>query len=138
MMLTKTYDDLTQVHYTYDGFGRLESSRDANGWYATYEYDALGQLRTNRFYTATNGTLDREFVYTYDNSGRMESYDDGVSAGTVVYNDTENKQTVTVDYGSGIAMTSVYSYDRQTRQMTRVNGGTDQIDVVERYRIKTV
>jgi len=119
----KTYDDDTQVHYSYDDAGRIETKTDANGWHTKYAYDAIGNLLTNNFHSTSNAPASRTVTYTYDPLGRIESYDDEVTSGTIVYDDANFSQTLTVAYTNGHSMVTEMVYDPVAREMTKVYGG---------------
>ncbi len=60
------------VNYLYDSVGRLSRKNNGNGTYATYEYDASGQILhlVNR---APDNAVQSRFDYTYDSLGRRTS-----------------------------------------------------------------
>jgi len=124
---TKTYDDNTQVHYIYDDAGRIQTKTDANGWHTKYAYDAVGNLLTNSFHATSNAAPQRTVVYAYDDLGRIKSYDDEVTEGTIVYDDANFSQTLTVTYTNGSSMTTEMVYDPVAREITKIYGGTTNV-----------
>jgi YD repeat-containing protein len=64
--------DQLVVGYTYDLTGRLSRKDLGNGTFATYEYDAAGQL-LHLVNHAPDGSSNSRFDYTYDDAGRRTS-----------------------------------------------------------------
>ena len=107
-LIRKTYADGSEVSYEYDGVGRLTRRVDAKRQMTLYAYNVLGQLVTNNYYAGTNAAEpDKSVIYSYDGSGRMISYNDGVTAGTYTYDDSNRTVSVSVNYGN---FSRLYTY----------------------------
>ena len=61
-----TYEDNTSVSYEYDSQGRITAEKRNGTLYASYTYDALGQLTS-----ADYPTLHVRYNYVYDNAGNL-------------------------------------------------------------------
>ena len=60
------------VTYSYDADNRLSRKDMGNGTYTTYVYDADGNV-TSLINHAPDGTINSEFLYTYDSRGLVSS-----------------------------------------------------------------
>ncbi|MCA9303182.1 MAG: hypothetical protein KC996_03575 [Phycisphaerales bacterium] len=88
-----TYSDAATGQEPDSGYGKLRCHQDFEGIVAYYSYDALGRVETRAFYSgftgdlgafdpATDGTLEREYIYTYDEYGRVVELDRGDGSST--------------------------------------------------------
>jgi RHS repeat-associated protein len=132
----------TIVTYTYNTADQLILADMGNGTYTTYSYTPIGEVASLINY-APNGTVNSEFIYTYDNLGRVatETTLDGTT--TYGYNlDSEltnvtlpNSQTITYAYDAMGNRTTVSqngvptNYSTNTlNQYTAVGGATGSYD----------
>lgn len=114
----------------YDAAGRLTDSYDANDNRTHYVYDQLGRtIAVTRVVGALDGvgntqTDDVTTMYAYDVAGRVTDVTNpdpdaaGARVSTVVhyeYDLLDNMTSVTVAYGTSLAATTVYTYDRLGR-----------------------
>ncbi len=114
------------VTYTYDADGRLSKKVNGNGTYTTYTNDADGNILDLVNY-ATDGTVNSQFLYTYNSVGleATEATLDGTWAYT--YN-ADGELTLAVFASTNPSIPSqdlAYNYDAAgNRTSTVVNGVT--------------
>jgi RHS repeat-associated protein len=103
--------------YTYDLLDRLTNASDGNGWYAAYQYDALGRLMKQASNLAPAG-----ITFQYDLSGWVkQTWHDGFA---IVYDyDAAGLMTQIREDAGGFVLAS-FGYDDLGRRtsLTRGNG----------------
>ena len=115
------------VTNTYDLLGRLTNASDANGWYSSFTYDALGRVRVAGSNVGTN-------TLAYDVAGQLTSmqWADGFYV-TYEYDPTGNATAVKENGGTTLA---TFGYDALGRRTgTSLGNGTSSAyayDVVSR------
>jgi len=97
-----------QTTSRYDAAGRLREREDANRITTILTYDAAGRVRQTRAVNAVGGQL-RQVDFTYDVTGHLASYDDGVTSATYQYDGLGRKRAETVNY-PGFSKTFEYRY----------------------------
>ena len=123
---TYTYNarlQLTQVVYpggkslsfTYDAAGRRTSWTDETGYKVQYQYDAIGRLTK-----VLDGSGALLSAYTYDNSGRVTRLDHGNGTYTVNTYTATGKLESELNHAPDGSINSqfIYTYDLQGRMVT--------------------
>jgi YD repeat-containing protein len=136
-IISKTYDDGTNVQFTYDSRGNLTSATDAsgtttqtydandrltqitypNGRSVSYSYDSVG--RRSQMVTHDGFTVN----YTYDVLGRLASLTNGNNETIVAYTYDDVGRLSREDNGNGTYTT--YSYDLAGQLLSVVNYAPD-------------
>ena len=120
----RTYDDNPNTNvaevdasYSYNNLGQLTRAGDQNGWYAAYEYDALGRV-TRQYSNVSSNALQ------YDAAGRMtrQTWADGFFV-TYGY-DTLGEMTGIWENGTSILVSIGYDDLGRRTNLNRVNGTT--------------
>jgi len=144
MLITKIYDDDTQIRYTYDVAGRLKTRTWARGELTTYHYDALGQLitvdyadvdtpdvtqsydRLGRMTSITDGSGTRSYSYDPTHLGLIqEEYTAGLHAGRKLereYDALERPEQVTLLQGTNTLHQVAYGYEAGSSRLHTVQG----------------
>jgi RHS repeat-associated protein len=86
--------------YAYDQLSRLIRQEDPKGQVALYCYDDAGRLDRIQTYASTEQVTPLKTVFfAYDRVGNLRGYDDGVTSGEYLYDDSYRKTLETVNYG---------------------------------------
>ncbi|OGV43507.1 MAG: hypothetical protein A2X46_13055 [Lentisphaerae bacterium GWF2_57_35] len=116
-LVRKTYADESSLRYEYDAAGQLVRRVDAGGRMTCYAYDALGRLATNEYYLSTNALSAQKSVrYSYDDYGRLSTYEDDATQGAYLYDDSNRTLRVEVNYGP-FTQAYEYRYDAYGRKI---------------------
>jgi large repetitive protein len=129
---------LTQ--YEYNEEEKLISIIRPSGKKVGYGYDDDGKLAFTRLYAAGDHQQPvRTTSFSYDPRGLLESYDDGITSGTLTYDDYGNKLTEVIDYGS-FNLSHTYTYNSRGLKKTyrSPDGVTYQYDYDSADRISSV
>jgi RHS repeat-associated protein len=107
-----------QTVYAYDAAGNLTEKTDAKNQKTAYAYDAAGRLVHIEYFTATDHTTPQKTVaFTYDASGNLTGYDDGVTSAAYGYDAASRKIAETVDFGP-FSKTNAYTYYPNNRKQS--------------------
>ena len=99
-----------ETSYAYDAAGNLTEKIDAKNQKTVYKYDAAGRLTEIRYFATADDTVPVKTVtFTYDRTGTLTGYDDGITAASYSYDDLNRKIGETVNYGP-FALTNGYTY----------------------------
>lgn len=112
---TNTYDRLGRLvriedplghitQYFYNGNDNLDYKIDANGDTIDYDYNDYNELKVITY-------PDHTVRFSYDNTGNLTSYNDGIISTSYTYDALNRKEDVTVTYPFGDRAIS-YTYDR--------------------------
>ncbi|MEA2236958.1 MAG: hypothetical protein QOC81_1682 [Thermoanaerobaculia bacterium] len=128
-MSKATYSDGTVENYSYDAFGRLSGTSNAQAALA-YDYDALNRVTSVRNITyGSNATVS----YAYDAAGNRSSMT--TVAGTVQYAyDAKNRMTQISDPVFGVFRFTYDPMDRRT-QLRYANGTVTSYAYDNGYRM---
>lgn len=86
--------------YSYNSLGVLSQVDTAEGDIWKYVYDAAGQVEKTQVFNSDNTSEPAsEITYTYNKLGLLESYDDGKTKRTFIYNSIGQLTDVTVNFG---------------------------------------
>ncbi|BCM19203.1 tRNA nuclease WapA [Mesorhizobium sp. J8] len=96
-------NNATAATYTYDGFDRVRTFTDSEGWTATYDYDAADRLTK---VTYPDGTVD---LYTYDKLD-LVAYKDRLGRTWSYTYDANRRRTKATD---PLGAQTLFGYDRQ-------------------------
>jgi RHS repeat-associated protein len=95
--------------YSYDSLGNLVQKTDAKNQRTQYIYNKISQLEKISYYTGKDATPVKSVTFTYDKTGHLTSYDDGITMGTYNYDTLGRKVSETINFGS-FKKTNTYSY----------------------------
>jgi RHS repeat-associated protein len=94
--------------YSYDAAGNLIEKIDPKNQRSEYIYDDTRHLTMVRCYGATDhATPVKTVTFTYDKSGKLESYIDGTTSASYSYDGAGRKNSETINYGP---FSKIYSY----------------------------
>ncbi len=131
-------NNATAATYTYDGFARVRTYTDSEGWAVTYDYDAADRITkitypdgTSQRYTYQRLDLvsyqDREgrlWRYQYDANRRLAAVSDPMRQSTKLgYDPAGNLVSLTDPKGNMTAWT----YDVQDRQIAKTYADNSQV-----------
>ncbi len=107
-----------QINYTYDKAGNLASTTDADGHKTVYIYDGSNRLVQSKIYAAASDAQPAKTVtYSYNLTGSLTGYDDGVTSGHYSYDVLQRRTGETVDYGA-FSLYDGYTYTPDGRKNT--------------------
>ena len=100
-----------EVIYQHDVAGDLVAKINENNNKVEFGYDADGKMVSTVYYAATDHNSPVKTVtYSYDNTGNMVGYVDGITSATYVYDNANRKIAETINYGT-FTLTYSYSYN---------------------------
>jgi len=122
-MTRRKLSDGSEIRMAYDVSGRLSQSSDPNGNVVRWSYDGAGRVITTRVFVAeTDVTPAKTIRFTYDAQDRMLSCDDGMTASTWCYDDSNRTVRCTVDYGA-FSAAYAYAFDAEGRKTSLTGPG---------------
>jgi RHS repeat-associated protein len=106
------------ICYEYQANGLLKKMTDAKQQWSYYTYDHSGRLTNLKMHQA-DGTVERSTDFTYNKTGYMTGYSDGLSSASYTYDNLYRKTSETVHYGqvngSPWSLTHQYSYYKNNK-----------------------
>jgi len=113
-----TISESHQTGFAYDPAGNLTEKTDAKNQKTAYAYDAGGRLVHIEYFTASNhSTPQKTVTFTYDASGNLTGYDDGVTSAVYAFDAASRKIAETVDFGP-FSKTIGYTYYQNSRKQS--------------------
>lgn len=108
------YPDGRGISNAFDMSGNRIRFMDAASNYVDMAYDALDRM-TNKSFRRAGGTLESSVTYSWNPSGYITSFSDGLTSGQFGYDRTNRTETRTFNYGS-FSKSHVYTYDASGRK----------------------
>jgi len=130
--LTKMTQPLLQeTRYEYDEAGNRTVVYDSKGQKIEYEYDPLNRMSRVRYYAAGDHTNPvKEVHFTYNEAGKLETYDDGTTSASYTYDDLQRKLSETVNYGP---FSLTYDYEYYANGLKKTFTGPDGETITYNY-----
>ena len=115
--------------YGYDALGNRTAVLDSKGQKISYEYDDRNRLVRAYYYAAEDPFNPVKTVnFSYDNLGKLLSYDDGTTSAAYTYDDLGRKTQEAVNYGPfGLSYSYGYYANGAKKSFTGPDGSTDRI-----------
>ncbi len=125
-MIKETRADLTEVNFTYNAYGNIETYVNARGNKHEYIYNDAQQVEQIKIYADTSATTPlRTITYTRNLRGDITGYDDGSITITFTLDALGRVLSAVTNYGS-FSKTHSYTYAENglPKTYTAVNGVT--------------